>query len=135
MYQHKFARHKTREVRVGSLAVGGNNPIWVQSMTTPDTHLVEAGKELHKSGFEDEVLKRNLGTGSVARAKFDLADDAGRRVEGRLAIDDCQSLEATEIEALHQFDEASSRTRRDGDVWVVPNLAAATALLLAEATE
>jgi (E)-4-hydroxy-3-methylbut-2-enyl-diphosphate synthase len=41
VYQHKFARHKTREVRVGTLAVGGNNPVWVQSMTTPDTHQVE----------------------------------------------------------------------------------------------
>src|SRR6516162_3105764 len=41
MYQHTFQRHKTREVRVGNLAVGGDNPIWVQSMTTPDTHLVE----------------------------------------------------------------------------------------------
>src|SRR5690242_8572653 len=41
-YQHTFHRHKTREVRVGDKVVGGNNPIWVQSMTTPDTHDVEA---------------------------------------------------------------------------------------------
>src|SRR5436305_371712 len=41
VYQHKVARHRTREVRVGGLAVGGNNPIWVQSMTTPDTHQIE----------------------------------------------------------------------------------------------
>ncbi len=41
-YQHKFQRHKTREVKVGSLIVGGDNPIWVQSMTTPDTHDLEA---------------------------------------------------------------------------------------------
>src|SRR3954454_8551687 len=42
MYQHTFTRHKTREVRVGPLVVGGDNPIWVQSMTTPDTHDLEA---------------------------------------------------------------------------------------------
>jgi (E)-4-hydroxy-3-methylbut-2-enyl-diphosphate synthase len=36
------ARHKTREVKVGDKIVGGDNPIWVQSMTTPDTHDVEA---------------------------------------------------------------------------------------------
>src|SRR5437762_855092 len=42
MYQHQTQRHKTREVRVGPLVVGGDNPIWVQSMTTPDTHDVEA---------------------------------------------------------------------------------------------
>jgi (E)-4-hydroxy-3-methylbut-2-enyl-diphosphate synthase len=42
MYQQTFQRHKTREVRVGDKVVGGNNPIWVQSMTTTDTHDVEA---------------------------------------------------------------------------------------------
>src|SRR5438477_10828805 len=41
-YQHTFQRHKTREVRVGDRVVGGDNPIWVQSMTTPDTYDIEA---------------------------------------------------------------------------------------------
>src|SRR3954471_21846735 len=41
-YQHTSKRHQTREVKVGDKVVGGNNPIWVQSMTTPDTHDVEA---------------------------------------------------------------------------------------------
>jgi len=40
-YQHQFHRHKTREVAVGNLIIGGDNPIIVQSMTTPDTHLVD----------------------------------------------------------------------------------------------
>src|SRR6202045_2034876 len=40
-YKHPFARHKAREVRVGDKVVGGDNPIWVQSMTTPDTNQVE----------------------------------------------------------------------------------------------
>src|SRR3954464_15757685 len=35
-------RHKTREVKVGDKVVGGDNPIWVQSMTTTDTFDVEA---------------------------------------------------------------------------------------------
>jgi (E)-4-hydroxy-3-methylbut-2-enyl-diphosphate synthase len=48
-YKHTFARHKTREVRVGNLVVGGDNPIWVQSMTTTDTHDVEATlAEIHR---------------------------------------------------------------------------------------
>jgi (E)-4-hydroxy-3-methylbut-2-enyl-diphosphate synthase len=34
-------RHKTREVRVGNVVVGGDYPVVVQSMTTPDTHLVD----------------------------------------------------------------------------------------------
>src|SRR5213082_1054376 len=41
-YQHTFQRHKTREVRVGDKMVGVDNPILVQSMTTPDTYDVEA---------------------------------------------------------------------------------------------
>jgi (E)-4-hydroxy-3-methylbut-2-enyl-diphosphate synthase len=41
-YKHTFHRHKTREVKVGPLVVGGDNPIWVQSMTTPDTYDIEA---------------------------------------------------------------------------------------------
>src|SRR5688500_99860 len=41
-------RHKTREVRVGSLVYGGTNPVWVQSMTTTDTFDVEATvKQIH----------------------------------------------------------------------------------------
>src|ERR671929_467210 len=48
-YQHTFRRHKTREVRVGDKVVGGDNPIWVQSMTTPDTYDVEATvAEIHR---------------------------------------------------------------------------------------
>jgi len=35
-------RHKTREVRIGSMAIGGNNPVAVQSMTTTDTKDLEA---------------------------------------------------------------------------------------------
>src|SRR5579871_5508899 len=41
MYQSPFRRHKTREVAVGNVGVGGDNPIVVQSMTTPDTSRVE----------------------------------------------------------------------------------------------
>src|SRR5262247_1333459 len=42
-------RHRTREVRVGDKVVGGDNPIWVQSMTTPDTYDIEATvAEIHR---------------------------------------------------------------------------------------
>jgi (E)-4-hydroxy-3-methylbut-2-enyl-diphosphate synthase len=47
--QMKKPRHRTREVRVGPLVVGGMNPIWVQSMTTTDTHDFEATvAEIHR---------------------------------------------------------------------------------------
>lgn len=35
-------RLKTREVRVGSIAIGGDNPVRIQTMTTPDTLDIEA---------------------------------------------------------------------------------------------
>src|SRR3954447_5644540 len=41
MYQSPFRRHKTRVVEVGGVPVGGDHPIVVQSMTTPDTNQVE----------------------------------------------------------------------------------------------
>jgi (E)-4-hydroxy-3-methylbut-2-enyl-diphosphate synthase len=41
-------RHKTREVKVGSVVIGGTNPIAVQSMTTTDTFDVEGTvKQIH----------------------------------------------------------------------------------------
>src|SRR5476651_1027785 len=42
VYKPTFQRNKTREVRVGNLIIGGDNPIIVQSMTTPDTYNIEA---------------------------------------------------------------------------------------------
>lgn len=41
-YQHSSQRHRTHEVKVGDKVVGGDNPIWVQSMTTTDTYDIEA---------------------------------------------------------------------------------------------
>src|SRR5579862_1705462 len=55
-YQHPFTRHKTREVGVGNLVVGGDNPIWVQSMTTTDTYNLEATlaeiRQMEEAGCE-----------------------------------------------------------------------------------
>jgi (E)-4-hydroxy-3-methylbut-2-enyl-diphosphate synthase len=49
-------RRISKEVRVGSLVLGGNNPIRVQSMTTTDTRDVEATvrqiKRLEQAGCE-----------------------------------------------------------------------------------
>jgi (E)-4-hydroxy-3-methylbut-2-enyl-diphosphate synthase len=41
-YQQTYTRHKTREVSVGGIVIGGDNPIRVQSMTTTDTFDAEA---------------------------------------------------------------------------------------------
>lgn len=49
LYQSPFSRHKTRVVAVGGVPIGGDNPIIVQSMTTPDTHHVaEVVQQIHR---------------------------------------------------------------------------------------
>src|SRR5438094_9510618 len=49
LYHSPFRRHRTRVVEVGGVPVGGDHPIVVQSMTTPDTNQVEAVlKEIHR---------------------------------------------------------------------------------------
>src|SRR6516162_4443511 len=48
-YGTTVERHKTREVAVGATIVGGEQPIWVQSMTTTTTFDVEATlAEIHR---------------------------------------------------------------------------------------
>ena len=48
-YSTVVQRRKTREVAVGDKIVGGNNPIWVQSMTSTHTEDVEATvRQIHQ---------------------------------------------------------------------------------------
>ena len=48
-YSTVVARHKTREVAVGDKTVGGDNPIWVQSMTTTNTYdVAETVAQIHR---------------------------------------------------------------------------------------
>src|SRR5436305_8651148 len=79
-YQHTFQRHKTREVKVGPLVVGGSNPVWVQSMTTTDTFDVEATvtqiRRLEEAGCE------------LVRVTVPKPEDAGAlsQIKGRIGI-------------------------------------------------
>ena len=51
-----YSRFKTREVIVGKIGIGGNNPIRIQSMTTTDTmdtkKTVEQSIRMIKAGSE-----------------------------------------------------------------------------------
>ena len=51
-----YSRFKTREVRVGTVGIGGNNPIRIQSMTTTNTMdttaTVEESIRMIKAGCE-----------------------------------------------------------------------------------
>ena len=51
-----YNRKKTREVSLGNIKIGGNNPIAVQSMTTTDTRdakkTIEQIKKLEEAGCD-----------------------------------------------------------------------------------
>ncbi|NOS85135.1 MAG: (E)-4-hydroxy-3-methylbut-2-enyl-diphosphate synthase [Ignavibacteria bacterium] len=102
----KYSRFKTREVMVGNVGIGGNNPIRVQSMTTTDTmdtkgtveqsiRMIEAGSELVRitapavkeaknlENIKNELRARGYDTPIVADIHFkpDAAELAARIVE------------------------------------------------------
>ena len=89
----KYQRLQTREVKIGNIAVGGNNPIRVQSMTTTDTmdtqatveqsiRMIEAGCEIVRitapskkeaenlANIKNELRKRGYDTPLVADIHF-----------------------------------------------------------------
>src|SRR6187431_2345177 len=67
----EYSRYITREVNVGAMVIGGNNPIRIQSMTTTDTmnteatvaqsiRMIEAGCELVRITAPSMNEARNL---------------------------------------------------------------------------
>ena len=101
-----FSRFQTREVMVGTLGFGGNNPVRVQSMTTANTmdtlatveesiRMIEAGCELVRitapskkeaenlKNIKEELLKRGYSTPIVADIHFtpNAAEIAAKIVE------------------------------------------------------
>ncbi len=102
----EYKRLKTREVKIGHLLLGGNNPIRVQTMTTTDTmdtiatveqsiRCIEAGAELVRitapskkeaenlQHIKDELRKRGYNTPLVADIHFtpNAAEIAAKIVE------------------------------------------------------
>src|SRR3989442_15790585 len=63
-----YSRRPTREVRVGNVAVGGNNPIRVQSMITCDTMDTEASiqQTLELAAVGCEIVRITAPTGKDA---------------------------------------------------------------------
>jgi (E)-4-hydroxy-3-methylbut-2-enyl-diphosphate synthase len=67
----KYSRYKTREVNIGNIPCGGNNPIRIQSMTTTDTmdtratveqsiRMIEAGCEYVRITAPSKLEAQNL---------------------------------------------------------------------------
>ncbi|MHB8906601.1 MAG: flavodoxin-dependent (E)-4-hydroxy-3-methylbut-2-enyl-diphosphate synthase, partial [Melioribacteraceae bacterium] len=102
----QYSRYKTREVFVGEVPLGGNNPIRIQSMTTTDTmnttatveqsiRMIEAGCEYVRitapsineaqnlQNIKDELRRRGYKTPLIADIHFtpNAAELAARIVE------------------------------------------------------
>ncbi len=102
----KFSRYKTKEINIGDIPLGGNNPIRIQSMTTTDTmdtigtveqtiRMVNAGCEYVRItapsineannllNIKNELLKRGYKTPLIADIHFtpNAAEAAARIVE------------------------------------------------------
>ena len=101
-----YSRFKTREVHIGEIPLGGNNPIRIQSMTTTDTmdtngtveqsiRMIEAGCEYVRitapskneannlSNIKNELKKRGYNTPLIADIHFtpNAAEIAARLIE------------------------------------------------------
>ena len=57
----KYTRRKTREINIGGVKIGGNNPIAIQSMCNTDTRNAKATIE-PVSYTHLDVYKRQLGS-------------------------------------------------------------------------
>jgi len=126
----KFSRFKTREVMVGDIGFGGENPIRVQSMTITDTmdtmatveesiRMIESGCELVRitapskkeaenlQNIKDELRKRGYTTPIVADIHYtpNAAEIAARIVE-KVRVNPGNYADKKRFETLEYTDES-----------------------------
>ena len=124
-----YSRFKTREVKVGNIGIGANNPIRVQSMTITDTmdmeatvdesiRMIDAGCELVRitapsikeaenlQNIKDELLKRGYTTPIVADIHFtpNAAEVAARIVE-KVRVNPGNYADKKKFEEIEYSDE------------------------------
>ncbi len=124
-----YERWKTREVKIGNIGIGGNNPIRVQSMTTTDTmdtqatveqsiRMIEAGCELVRitapsikeaenlRNIKDELVKRGYNTPLVADIHFtpNAAEVAAKIVE-KVRVNPGNYADKKKFEVIDYTDE------------------------------
>ena len=125
----KYIRSRTREVMVGNVGVGGDNPIRIQSMTTTDTmdtqatveqsiRMIEAGCEIVRitapskkdaenlQNIKDELRARGYDTPLVADIHFtpNAAEIAARIVE-KVRVNPGNYADKKKFEELEYTDE------------------------------
>ena len=128
--QFKYSRLSTREVMVGNIGVGGQNPIRIQSMTTTDTmdtmatveqsiRMIEAGCEIVRitapskkeaenlQNIKDELRARGYDTPLVADIHFtpNAAEIAARIVE-KVRVNPGNYADKKKFEEIEYTDES-----------------------------
>ncbi|MCB0409396.1 MAG: (E)-4-hydroxy-3-methylbut-2-enyl-diphosphate synthase [Flavobacteriales bacterium] len=126
----QYSRFKTREVMVGNIGIGGNNPIRVQSMTTTDTmdtqgtveqaiRMIDAGCEIVRitapskkeaenlANIKAELRKRGYDTPLVADIHFtpNAAEIAAKIVE-KVRINPGNYADKKKFEEIEYTDES-----------------------------
>ncbi|MBL4669867.1 MAG: (E)-4-hydroxy-3-methylbut-2-enyl-diphosphate synthase [Flavobacteriales bacterium] len=126
----KYLRLKTREVKVGNIGIGGNNPVRIQSMTTTDTmdtratveqsiRMIEAGCEIVRitapskkeaenlANIKAELRKRGYDTPLVADIHFtpNAAEIAATIVE-KVRINPGNYADKKKFEEIEYTDES-----------------------------
>src|SRR3970282_797543 len=126
----KYSRYKTREVKIGNIPLGGNNPIRIQSMTITDTmntkatveqtiRMVDAGCEYVRitapsineaknlENIKKELRKRGYAVPLIADIHFtpNAAEVAARIVE-KVRINPGNYADKKKFESIDYSDEA-----------------------------
>ncbi len=126
----KYQRYKSREVRVGDIGIGGDNPIRLQSMTTTDTmdtkatvaqsiRMIEAGCELVRitapgkreaenlQQIKNELLKRGYNTPLVADIHFTpVAAEIAARIVEKVRVNPGNYADKKKFQEITYSDEA-----------------------------
>lgn len=126
----KYLRYKSREVRVGDIGIGGDNPIRLQSMTTTDTmdtkatvaqsiRMIEAGCELVRitapgkreaenlQQIKNELLKRGYNTPLVADIHFTpVAAEIAARIVEKVRVNPGNYADKKKFQEITYSDEA-----------------------------
>ena len=127
---NKYSRFKTREVKVGNIVIGGDNPIRIQSMTTTSTmdtegtvaesiRMIDAGCELVRitapnkkeannlQQIKDELKKRGYNTPIIADIHFtpNAAEVAAKIVE-KVRVNPGNYADKKKFESIDYNDES-----------------------------
>ncbi len=100
-------RRRTREVRVGGVGVGGDNPIRIQSMTTSDTKDVAATVEeaTALAGAGCEIIRVTAPNVTAARCLREIRSELDRRGILNPLVADIHFLPAAAMEAVEHVEK------------------------------